>query len=105
MVFQILASGPHSVQRLSSAEDPDPDPVSSPKIPVVGDEDDAGEDRLCSVVDSADISCDSVLCWVPAGVVTAWATVADWAVSPLGLVVCCGSVNWLSWVAAAEEAA
>ena len=32
-------------------------------------------------------------------------TAPDWALSPRGLVICCGSVNGDSWVAAAEEPA
>ena len=48
---------------------------------------------------------DSVVCCVPAEVAAAWATAPDWALSPRGLVICCGSVNGDSWVAAAEEPA
>ncbi|CFR40030.1 Uncharacterised protein [Mycobacterium tuberculosis] len=35
----------------------------------------------------------------------AWAIAADWAARPDALVVCTGSVNGVSWVAAAEAPA
>src|SRR5271169_4078826 len=124
MVFQILAfkncptavfSPPTKFSRPSSPvvslADPGanglnpPNRSRMPPRPVVCDEDDDGEASPCSALGSAETSCDSVLCWVPAGVDAAWATAADCAVSPPGLVVCCGSANGVSCVAAADEPA
>src|SRR5271156_5682331 len=77
----------------SSRRAPRPDPVQ------------VGEASPCSAPGTAASSADSVLCPVPAGVAAAWATAPDWAVSPLGLALCCGSVNDVSSVATAEEPA
>src|ERR1700734_487823 len=56
--------------------------------PVACADGDDGDANVCSALGIAEIICDSVLCWVPAGVPPAWVTAADWAVSPPGLVVC-----------------
>src|ERR1700757_1725300 len=101
MVFQMFASGPHSFQRLSSAEFPDDPPVSrfqmplSPEVDDVteDDVDDAGDANPCSVFGTVLTSCDSDCPPVPAWVAVAWATAADWPASPPGLVFCVGPVN------------
>src|SRR5271165_2875104 len=113
MVFQMLASGPHSLQKLSSAGFPDDPPVSrfqmplSPEVDDVteDDADDAGEANPCSVFGTVVTSCDSDWPLVPAWVAVAWATAADWPASPPALVFCVGPVNGVSWVAAADEPA
>src|SRR6201993_3681111 len=109
MVFQMLASGPHSLQKLSSAEFPDEPPVSrfqmppSPEVDDVteDDVDDAGDANPCSVFGTVATSCDSDWAPVPAGEAAAWATAADWPAAPPAVVFCVGPVNGVSWVAVA----
>ena len=63
---------------------------------------------LWAGADAADNACgtvDMVLCTLPAAVPLAWLTAAAWLVVPPGSVFCCGEVNGLSTVAAADEPA
>src|SRR5579875_481661 len=110
MVFQILALGPHWFQRLSSAEFPDPCPVSRPRMPPSPEDDDdvdaPGDARFCKAAGTAEVSCDNVDCvLVPAALPLAWLTAADCATNAPGLVFCAGTLNGVSWVAAADAPA
>ena len=113
MVFQMFALGPHSLQKLSSAEFPEDAPVSrfqmplSPEVDDVteDDVDDAGDANPCNVFGTVVTSCDSDWLPVPAEVAVAWATAPDWPASAPALVFCVGPVNGVSWVAAADEPA
>jgi hypothetical protein len=113
MVFQMFALGPHSLQKLSSAEFPEDAPVSrfqmppSPEVDDVteDDVDDAGDANPCNVFGTVVTSCDSDWLPMPAGVAVAWPTAADWPASAPALVFCVGPVNDVSWVAAADEPA
>src|SRR2546429_268251 len=74
MVFQMLALGPHAVQKLSSAvfpEDPPSSRLRRSPGPVVDVADERGEAIPCSVPGTVEITCDRVLCCVPAGVAAA----------------------------------
>src|ERR1700757_4913813 len=106
MVFQILASGPHCCQKLSSAEFPELCPVSRPRIPLSpvedDDVDDAGAASPCRVVGIEVTTCDSDWALVPTGEAVAWATAADWPATPAAVVFCVGPVNGVSWVAVAD---
>jgi hypothetical protein len=106
MVFQMLALGPHWFQKLSSPDDPDPDPLSRPNVPSSPDDDDdadaPGDARLCNAGGIAVFSCDSADCAVPAGVPLVWVTAVAGPASPPGAVICWAGVNGLNWVVAAE---
>lgn len=66
----------------------------------------AGAASACNVVGVVVTICDSALCTpVPADEPVDWATAALCATSPLGLVFCCGAVNGVTLVAAAEAPA
>src|ERR1700730_4056339 len=58
--------------------------------------------------DAADNACgtaDIVPCTLPAELLAAWPTAPAWLAVPPGSVFCCGEVNGLSTVAAADEPA
>lgn len=94
-----ICSGPSSVCSNDSAEDAD-DSWSE-----ILDVDAAGDASCCSAAGTADVSCDSVVCVLPAEVPAACVAAAAWPVSPLGLVVEVGGVNGVIVVAVAEALA
>lgn len=112
MVFQMFASGPQSLQssdRSDDDDDPDDDDDDDARVDLDDvDEpaDDAGEAIPSSVEGTEETICDSVD-WVlvPVEVVVAWLTASAWLARPLGLEFCCGPVNGVSCVAAADEPA
>ena len=104
-VFQRFAFGPQVLQKLSSREFPEEPPLSrlsSPESPDVDDVEVAGDAIPCSVVGTADVSCDSDA-WVlvPVACVAAAACPA----SAPGAVVCGAVVNDGTLVAVADCAA
>lgn len=109
MVFQMVAFGPHALQKLSSAEFPDDPPVSRlqmPDSPDVDEEDDvdvAGEARPCRLVGTAEVNCDNAACvLVLADVPVAWVTAAACPANPPGAVVCGAAANAGTLAAAAD---
>src|SRR4029077_20844374 len=92
MVFQMFALGPHSLQKLSSAEFPEDAPVSRFQMPpspevedVTDDVDDAGAANPCNLFGTVVTSCDSDWLPMPAGVAVAWPTAADWPAHAAGV--------------------
>lgn len=64
-VFQMLALGPHALQKLSSWELPDEPPLSRPSSSdsaEVDDVDVAGDAMPCSVLGTAEVNCDKAAC-------------------------------------------
>src|ERR1700733_8487219 len=64
--------------------------------------------RLCSASGTAENvweTVETVFCALPAEVVSAWLTAAIWLDTPPGSVLCCGEVNGVSVVAAADQPA
>ena len=93
-VFHMFAFGPQVLQKLSSRELPEEPPLSrlsSPESPDVDDDVDvAGDERPCSVLGTAEVSCDNDACvLVPA----AWVAAAACPASAPGAVVCGAVVN------------
>src|ERR1700678_3885899 len=120
MVFQMLAFKKDPKAELvpnSEFINPDSPVVDEPdvdekmprprlsRMPPSPDPDAAGVASPRRAVGTEEISCDSVLCAVPADVAAAWVAAADWAVSALALVICCGAANGVRSVATAEEPA
>jgi hypothetical protein len=89
-------------------DDPEEDPprssLRSPESPDVDEDDEMGDARLCSVVWSEDINCDSVDCApVPVDVPATWVLAAACAANPAALVVCGAAVNGVTFAVAAAE--